>query len=385
MVYFYYGCFCLPTSHQDDKYLASLVTVTIPVPRAVAVARAYRSENKNELLIIIQVLAILQGIFLGFALLQRRQEYKRPVFGLFIGSVVSVILFSLGDDDYNVVVSDAKWFFFQEPLMITFFFLFIRYSNTGKENFSKLDALFFLPYFIYLLSETLSNSNYFAGNPILETSSELIELSFTGMLLYSIYDIVTFRKNKWLLAFIIPFAVINVVDTASSLFSNSDESIFSLDSYGVFLIAVFLFYFVTYKLIISPKDVLPTLDHKYRSSKLSKPQVEFIERELKQLMVQQELFKNQKLSVQDVAEQLGLARQQLSEVLNVHMGMRFQDLLNQYRVEAFIQCLHQERYNNYTLLGIATEVGFSSKSSFNSTFKKLKGVTPSQYRRTTFG
>ena len=102
-------------------------------------------------------------------------------------------------------------------------------------------------------------------------------------------------------------------------------------------------------------------------------------------MAEKQIFKNQKLNVNEVANQLGIPRQHLSEILNVHMGVRFQDLLNQYRVEEFIKCLHQENYKNYTLLGIATEVGFSSKSSFNSTFKKLKGVTPSQYKKQNLG
>ena len=98
-------------------------------------------------------------------------------------------------------------------------------------------------------------------------------------------------------------------------------------------------------------------------------------------MTKQQIFKNPKLNVNEVAHQLGISRQQLSEILNVHMEVRFQDLLNQYRVEAFINCLHQEHYKNYTLLAIANEVGFSSKSSFNATFKKLKGLTPSQYKK----
>lgn len=323
----------------------------------------------------------MQGLFLGFTLFQRRRDYKRPIFGLFIGCIVSVILFSIGDDDYNLVVDDSKWYFFHEPLMITFFFIFIRYSNTEKDSFNKYDLLFFLPYLIYVVFETLLNLNYFEDNLKVGIYDETIELSFLGMLLYSIYEIVINRKNKWLLAFIIPFTFIYFVDTLSSLFSNSDESILSLDSYGIFLIAVFLFYFVSYKLIIAPTDILPILDNKYKTSKLSKATAESVKKELIRLMTEEKLFKNQKLTVNEVAKRLGITRQHLSEVLNVHMGLRFQDLLNQYRVEEFVKCLHENEYKNYTIFGIATEAGFSSKSSFNSTFKKLKGITPSQYKK----
>ena len=98
-------------------------------------------------------------------------------------------------------------------------------------------------------------------------------------------------------------------------------------------------------------------------------------------MTEEKLFKNYKLTANDVAKQLNIPRQHLSEILNVHMKTGFQDFLNQYRVEEFIACLQNETYNNYTLLGIANEVGFSSKSSFNTIFKKLKGMTPSQYKK----
>ena len=319
------------------------------------------------------------------ALIKRRQKYKSPIFGLFLGCIISVVLFSVGDDDYNLVVSDSMWFVFHEPLMITFFFLFIRYSNTEKQKFNKYDYLFFLPYLVYIIFETLSTPPYYDGNLLLESIAEFIELSFLGMLLYSIYDTITHHKNKWLLAFIVPLTLFYAVDIASSFFSDSDASIFSLDSYGIFLIAVFLFYFVTYQLIMAPNEILPTVDHKYKSSKLSQAKVDSIKRALTLLMTEEKLFTNQNLSVNEVAEKLGISRQQLSEVLNIHMGMRFQDLLNQLRTEEFIKYLHQENYAHYTMFGIAMEAGFSSKSSFNATFKKLTGLTPSQYKKQHLG
>ena len=77
-----------------------------------------------------------------------------------------------------------------------------------------------------------------------------------------------------------------------------------------------------------------------------------------------------------------MPRQHISEVLNVHMNVSFQDFINEYRVNAFINCLQKEQYAHYTLFGIANEVGFNSKSSFNTTFKKIKGLTPSEFKKT---
>ena len=201
------------------------------------------------------------------------------------------------------------------------------------------------------------------------------------MLLYCIYDVFKHRKVKWLFVFLLPFTSFYILDELSGILTNSAKSFWSLDSYGVFLTVMLLFYFVTYKLIFTPKDILPTVDYKYKSSKLAKTELESIQIEINRLMIEEKLFKKQKLNVDQVASRLQISKQQLSEVLNVHMQIRFQDLLNQYRVEEFINCLYQDDYKNYSLLGLATEVGFSSKSSFNATFKKIKGVTPSQYKK----
>lgn len=330
---------------------------------------------------IIQIIAILQGIFLGVTLFQRRQAYKKGTFWLFMGCIVSVMLYAIGDDDYNLLLNDTNWFPFHETLIATFFFLFVRYSNANKNEFDRNDLIFVLPYFFYLIFQSLLGFDYFADNLLLGIGAELTEFCLIGMLVYSIYEVLKQKKEKWLLAFLVPFTLIFIVDEVAYFLLDVPISPLSLDSYGVFLMAIFLFYFVTYQLIIAPKDILPSANHKYKLSSLSKTEVDAIKKELNRLMTEEQLFKNQKLTVHEIAQKIGISRQQLSEVLNVHIGMRFQDLLNQHRVEAFIKCVNLDEYKNFTLLGIATEVGFSSKSSFNATFKKLKGITPSQYKK----
>jgi len=63
------------------------------------------------------------------------------------------------------------------------------------------------------------------------------------------------------------------------------------------------------------------------------------------------------------------------------MNTNFQDFVNGYRVEAFLERMGDANYSNFSLLGMANEVGFSSKSNFYATFKKHKGVTPTEYRK----
>lgn len=330
----------------------------------------------------IQIIAVLQGVFLLFILFQRRIEYKKVNFWLLLGCIISVILFAFGDDDYNLFVNNSDWFLFQDTLIITFFFLFVRYYRSDKEKFLKKDLWFFAPYLLTVAYKTINLFSPIQENIVLIIAHELVELTFLAMLVYAIYNIIKRKKEKWLLVFIIPLTIIFIIDELTYALTNSNESPYFLDSYGIILIAIFLFYYVLYKLIIAPKDVLPKSDDsKYKTSSLHTKNIEKYKSDLLHLMTEEKLFKNNKITVNDVANELNIPRQHLSEILNVHMKIGFQDLLNQYRVEEFIVCLQDEAYKNYTLLAIANEVGFNSKSSFNTTFKKLKGMTPSQYKK----
>ena len=90
-------------------------------------------------------------------------------------------------------------------------------------------------------------------------------------------------------------------------------------------------------------------------------------------------FLNGKLSLGEVSEYMDISVNHLSQVINEQLGMSFFDFVNSYRVEEVKARLSDSKYENYTLLGIAFDSGFNSKSSFNSIFKKFTGSTPSQY------
>lgn len=344
------------------------------------VAEIYTSNLR--MLKTLQIIALLQGVFLVFILLKKRNEYKPANFWLLLGCIVSVILYTIGDDDYHLLFHDANLFLFHDTLIITFFFLFVRQYKSGKKSFPSNNLWFLVPYFLYIVLNTIKAYTNADETLVYKIGRVIVESAFAVMLLYTVYDILTRKKEKWLLIFIIPLAMIFVVDEISFLFTKKNESPFFLDSYGVILAAIFLFYVVLYKLVIAPKGVLPASERsKYKTSNLDSKNIETNKTELLRLMTEEKIFKNNKLTVNEVAAQLKIPRQHLSEILNVHMNIGFQDFLNQYRVEEFILCLQKEEYKNYTLLAIANEVGFSSKSSFNTTFKKLKGMTPSQYKK----
>jgi AraC-like DNA-binding protein len=66
-------------------------------------------------------------------------------------------------------------------------------------------------------------------------------------------------------------------------------------------------------------------------------------------------------------------------VINTRLNKNFYDYINAQRVEAFIRLVAEPQYRRYTLLALAFQCGFNSKSSFNRNFKKVMGDSPSEY------
>jgi len=77
---------------------------------------------------------------------------------------------------------------------------------------------------------------------------------------------------------------------------------------------------------------------------------------------------------------LSVSLHNLSEVINGHLNQNFFDFVNSYRVEKVKQDLEDPDKLHFTLLALAMDAGFNSKSSFNSIFKKHTGLAPSVYR-----
>jgi len=94
-------------------------------------------------------------------------------------------------------------------------------------------------------------------------------------------------------------------------------------------------------------------------------------------------FLNPKLTLPQLAAKVDIPYYTLSQVIN-RSGIHFFDYVNQYRVEEVKKRMQDPDFKNYTLLGIALESGFNSKSAFNRVFKNITGITPTQYKKSTF-
>jgi AraC-like DNA-binding protein len=141
-------------------------------------------------------------------------------------------------------------------------------------------------------------------------------------------------------------------------------------------IAILVFAFV---LIYSVKKRAKArqLDKKYS---LSKDRVDEIKKSLFFVFEVEKIYRNDILSLNVLAERLGIPSHQLSWIINNKVGKTFSDFLNHYRIEEVKKRLVSYQDRDKTILEIAFSAGFNTKSSFNKTFKMLTGKTPRDYR-----
>jgi AraC-like DNA-binding protein len=92
-------------------------------------------------------------------------------------------------------------------------------------------------------------------------------------------------------------------------------------------------------------------------------------------------YRKDNISLQSLAEELSIPSYRLSWILNKKMNVTFSGLVNSYRIEEVKKRLASPQDADKTILDIAFDAGFNTKTSFNRVFKKLTRMTPSQYRQ----
>lgn len=118
---------------------------------------------------------------------------------------------------------------------------------------------------------------------------------------------------------------------------------------------------------------------KYRKSGLDEEELQRIHMQLTDLMAREKLYTNPELTLSEAAQQLNIHPNYLSQVINSVAKKNFYDYVNSQRVEEFNRMVKDAKNQKFTLLSLAFECGFNSKTSFNRNFRKVTGLSPSQY------
>lgn len=101
---------------------------------------------------------------------------------------------------------------------------------------------------------------------------------------------------------------------------------------------------------------------------------------IKNLLREEKIFLKHTLTLDSLADILDSNRSYTSHVINEVFDMNFYNLINKYRIEEAIQMLQDGKHKSYSMEGIGNLCGFTSRSSFNSAFKKFTGKTPSDFK-----
>ncbi|WP_344925170.1 helix-turn-helix domain-containing protein [Aquimarina addita] len=216
-------------------------------------------------------------------------------------------------------------------------------------------------------------------------------IRYRSLLLENFTDKTSFYKYRWLKQLLI-FILIGQALTFTKGIIRETESDTVTNVARVFLLSYGLFFtfWLVLKALYSPKlfrgipielklskEIMAEKVVKNEASDAIKNQIIV----LKEYMDTEAPYLNPSLTVQKLAFQTGLPAKELSVLINQHLNQHFFDFINSYRIKKATEILSDTSKKQVTVLEILYEVGFNSKSSFNTAFKKHTGTTPTAYRK----
>lgn len=367
-----------------------------------------------NLLAILNLLGAAQGVLLTLALLsvKRGNKFANRVLAA-LTLTISVVVGGavLLTTNYTFVFPHLSrvhhpFVFLAGPLL----FLYLSALTSGRQSLKKKDFLHFLPFVLclfylipfyfqttegkleYLVSEYYQPS---LGGWYYVRSAVFI-VQFLVYLIAIVLSLVkysrTARENspyqKHVL-FQVRFFVV-----ASAVLWTGVVLRYALDQTAntnllVPLGASALVYAMAYMRLSKPETLMDVENEsrvkKYVKSTLLPERSDRYLTKLLHVMESEQPFADSQLTLQKLASKLSIPPQHLSRVINERRGQSFSDFINTYRVEAAKKRLLDAKMQHYTVLAIAEDVGFNSKSSFNAVFKKHTNMTPSEFRKSSNG
>ncbi len=367
-----------------------------------------------NLIAVIILLGIVQGFFIGFILITKRSGNKRA--NAVLGFMFFMLSVSMGYYFFYTSNLFLKFPHLQKttfPTTLLFGPLFYFYTKTQTEKnfkFSLIHLINLTPFIIVLilnipfyLQDTEYKLKYLANTEIMKSNLDLF-ISIFQVLQTSTYILMTKKlirdhvkrlKNEissiekmnlnWLNiclnAIICMFAFI-AVHLVMIYFGVDLRSIYHVTLPVVITIFIFVFGYLGLR---QPEIVLPaeeaTVVKKYEKSTLTDEKGEEHLQLLLEVMDKEKPFLKNDLTLQKLAALLDISTHHLSQIINERLNLNFFDFVNGYRINEAKLRLVSPDFQNLTILAIAEECGFNSKSSFNTAFKKFTDVTPTEFKK----
>jgi AraC-like DNA-binding protein len=290
-----------------------------------------------------------------------------------------LLIYLIGDNDNNLFISDLDIFLVDNTLFITFLLLFVKNLEEQKPiQFSEIFC-YLIPAIAYSCIEVYELA--FGETETIERIEHLLYLIFVIYLIRAFFYTLQLSVSALVKT---PFylLIISLLINYSSLFFSFDMfEIKKMHAALIFVIA-FVFYYLTYLFVLNYDFISKQQQvNKYKNSSLNPKDIESYKKRIIEAMETDKVFTDKNLSLQTFSEKVNIPKHFISEILNIHLKTNFQDFVNEYRVEEFIQLYSNPDNDHFSILGIATSAGFKNKATFNANFKKFKGVSPTEYRQ----
>lgn len=195
---------------------------------------------------------------------------------------------------------------------------------------------------------------------------------------------------KWLRKLVIIFGVvwtaliiITVIHHVFNLFSMvfCTDSLFLALSVFVILIGYFgLKQKIIFEHEFEEQSAFSEEKIKYSGSTLKEDEATEYTEQLTEYMRLKKPYLNPELTLTHLASEIDISTHHLSQIINEQFKLNFFEYINQFRVEEVKSRINDPKFEHYSLLGIALDSGFNSKSSFNRIFKRFTNQTPSQFK-----
>jgi AraC-like DNA-binding protein len=376
--------------------------------------------DKINVLIIVTVISLFISFFLAFFLFTVKTKHKisNAIFAIFL------LLTAIDSIDplLNLVVNNPSnlgmlrnTFAF---LQIPFFYLYVVSVCYSDFKFKPKYILHLLPFLIVnvILLPRFYTVDLASKISFLKNRQNMIELQFTHILFHIqivIYIIAVFmilRKAKklylenhagtsvnsynWLFQFTIVLTILYLITLVKNIFKFSDYPNISegikigLLAFQLLIICWYLFKAlnnpslfrnIDSKLKLVSDIILEEESNIYTATNQKDYEVELVA--LKEYMTKEKPFLNPSITIQDISAAIEIPVRDLSLLINHKLEQHFYDFINAYRIENAMDILKDVTKNKVTILEILYDVGFNSKSSFNTAFKKHTGNTPTAYRK----
>ncbi len=359
---------------------------------------------------VLTILGAVQGIFLAVVLLIQKRANPTP--NRLLSSLILTVVFSLGVVSLllsKVFEPGIVLYPIATPLPIlvgVLLYLYVKsvtipdYIFTVKESIHfgwyLLHFLILVPFYFYSYDEQMDFIyQLYLGDPEqLERATVFFRVAIRfAYVIMSLRLLFKYRKLvkqafsdveekqlNWLRNLIFAYFLLSPLVITFRILDLHIEVMFLIAVYLSIINYLIGFYFLKYQEIYSDVNEFIKKTIKYERSGLTKEKAELLKEEVSSLIESNSIYTEPKLTAKDLADRLGISTHILSELLNEYFKQSFYDFINSRRVEEAKKLLSEKESKNMTVLAVAFEVGFNSKSTFNSVFKKFTGMTPSQYK-----